>query len=75
MLAVKGKYDGKVVRPLEPVDVPRDSEVIITFLTEGDTATMESSDKANRLAALAGACEGELERPPQGEYEEREQLQ
>ncbi len=33
MYAIKGVYDGKKIRPLEPiVDVSKNTEVIITFL-------------------------------------------
>jgi hypothetical protein len=34
LLAVKGKYDGEVVRLLQPVQASAGTEVIITFLDE-----------------------------------------
>lgn len=34
MLAVKGQYDGKVVRLFQPVEASKGAEVIVTFVEE-----------------------------------------
>ncbi len=50
MLAVYGKYDGKVVRLLQPVQASQGAEVIITFLGEAPEPWIQ------RLAANRKPC-------------------
>jgi hypothetical protein len=42
MVAIRGIYDGKVVQPLEKVDAPENSEVVITF---PDHAARKAADE------------------------------
>ncbi len=49
MIAIHGIYDGKTIRPLEPVHAPVNARVIITFIDESRSIT------ATRLEDVAGS--------------------
>jgi hypothetical protein len=48
MIAIKGHFDGRVIVPDEPVDLPRDQ----TFTIRIDTSPTESPAPSSRKAAL-----------------------
>jgi hypothetical protein len=55
LLAVKGKYDGEVVRLLQPVQASAGTEVIITFLDEAAESwihRLPSQIKASSLSQI-----------------------
>ena len=39
MYAIKGIYDGTVIKPLQPVEAKSNTMVVITFLDEEDSST------------------------------------
>ncbi len=49
MIAIPGVYDGKNIRPLEPVHAPANARVIITFIDE------PRSISSTRLEDVAGS--------------------
>jgi hypothetical protein len=54
MLAIKGIYDGKDIKPLEPIPIQKRTEVIITFL---DNIKKRKNDKDWRT--LRGSARGQ----------------
>jgi hypothetical protein len=53
MLAVKGVYDGKVVRLLEPVEVDRPYRVEVTFVEEiGRSPRAMGEDNLDRFVGM-----------------------
>ncbi len=54
MLAIKGIYDGTVIKPLEPIPFTEEVEVIITFLKN----VQKTSPKKN-WRNLKGSAQGE----------------
>jgi predicted DNA-binding antitoxin AbrB/MazE fold protein len=70
MLAIKGIYDGTVIKPLEPIPFKKGMEVIITFLQEyeinkekDDWRKLRGSAKGTGLtAALLRSRREDLER-------------
>ncbi len=65
-------HDG-VLRLSLPVGVAEaDHEVRVIVEPLGEASFVEPPDWAARLKALCGSWQGELERPPQGEYEVRD---
>ena len=53
MLAVRGIYDGEVVKLLEPVGVKKKAEVIVTFL---DTLRVRKRDDAKATEEFLKIC-------------------
>ena len=56
MLAIRGTYDGKQIKPLEKIKVPPNVEVIITFLDD-KFSQKPITDKTKDLLALSGTWE------------------
>jgi len=55
MLAIKGIYDGKTIRPLEKPPKDRKFKVVITFLEELDeTEQLRNIDGKPKLSTLRG---------------------
>ena len=55
MLAIKGIYDGKTIRPLEKPPKDRKFKVVITFLEELDeTEQLRNIDGKPKLSILRG---------------------
>jgi len=54
MLAIKGIYDGTVIRPLEPVPFKERMEVIITFLDN-----FQKTKPGKNWRNLRGSAKGE----------------
>lgn len=54
---IRARYDGKVLHPIEPLDLPADSEVVITVEEKS-----ESDESAYRFFRLARSLN--LEGPP-----------
>ena len=53
MLAIKGIYDGKTIRPLEKLPKDRKFKVVITFLEElNETEKLRSNDVKPKLSLL-----------------------
>ena len=53
MIAIQGVYDGKMVRPLEPVHAPANVRVLISFPDSEPNVTF----KPTRLENVAGCLE------------------
>jgi len=53
MLAIKGIYDGKNIKPLEPIPITRSVDVIITFLEKVEVET-----KNKNWRGLRGSAKG-----------------
>ncbi len=54
MLTIKGIYDGRVIKPLEPVPFKEEVEVIITFLND-----IPKIKTKQNWRNLRGSAEGE----------------
>jgi predicted DNA-binding antitoxin AbrB/MazE fold protein len=54
MLAIKGIYDGTVIKPLEPVPFKEEAEVIITFLDD-----VQTTKRNYNWRKLRGTAKGE----------------
>ncbi|MBI3987430.1 MAG: hypothetical protein HY343_10945 [Lentisphaerae bacterium] len=50
MRMIQGVYDGKTIKPLEPVDEPANARVIITFLEGGRSRSVPPT----RIQDVAG---------------------
>jgi hypothetical protein len=61
-----------VTVPLAPADA--NEEVLVTIESVAARPKMTPAEWRQRVESLAGRWQGEFERPPQGEYEEREPL-
>ncbi|MBI4558938.1 MAG: DUF104 domain-containing protein [Candidatus Hydrogenedentes bacterium] len=73
MLAIRGVYDGQVVRPLEPVNAPPNANVVVVFVEE------QIAEKTRDVADLFGclkhsnafAGDGvEIQREMRGEWDD-----
>ena len=53
MIAVKGVYDGHVVRPMEPLNAPADAEVVLVVLDAGRAA-----DSGGDILRFFGSLKG-----------------
>ncbi len=72
MLAVKGVYDGKVVRLLEPVNVDRPYRVEVTFVEEIRQGTVVSGeDNLERFIGMWADMTPEEDQAFQAIMEER----
>ncbi len=56
MLSIRGVYDGRQIKPLEKFNVPRNVEVIITFI-EKEKSTPSIDDRTEDLLKLSGTWE------------------
>lgn len=72
VLKSRAKADGSVTLELPPGSVPPGEEVRVTVDTLPRQMTQQEWQAW--VQRMAGSWEGELERPPQGEYEVREPL-
>ncbi len=50
MLAVKGIYDGKTAKPLEPVNAPVNAPVIIAFLEDSRKSGRRKRSSLDKVA-------------------------
>jgi len=65
-------YEGGVLRPLLPLDLQEHEVVSISISPTSQAVT--SDQWRQQILDTAGKWQGELERPEQGGYEERESL-
>ena len=54
MLAIKGIYDGSVIKPLEPIPFKEEMQVIITFLDD-----IQKNRPGKNWRDLRGSTKGE----------------
>ena len=72
MLAVKGVYDGQVVRLLEPIKVDRPYRVEVTFVDEiAQTRTAADADNLDRFIGIWADFTPEEDKVFQSILEER----
>jgi hypothetical protein len=55
LLAIRGIYDGKEIKPLDDIPVKEKCDVIITFMSGTETKTESNIDP---IEALAGCSKG-----------------
>lgn len=56
MQSIRGIYDGKEIKPLEKINLKRNSKVIITFLDD-ETLISAAEDNTEKLLELSGTWE------------------
>ena len=76
MVAIKGHFDGKVIVPDEPVDLPRNQKLIIHVeAVGGDQSTVVRGVKGSSLFEFGGTIDrGDLDRISKAIEEDCEQV-
>jgi hypothetical protein len=64
MTSVNATYDGKIVLPDEPLPLPPNARVIVSFETVQEQQPAETTKKGEPYACLKAALAANIEGPP-----------
>ncbi len=71
---VEAVYDGAVLRPETALELEPNTRVRLQVEVLPTVASLSAEEWRRGILETAGKWQGELERPEQGEYEQREPL-